>query len=344
MWHFMQATIRDVAKKAGVGLGTVSRVINGSPQVREQTRVRVLQAIEELDFQPSRIARRLSLGKTLTIAVVVPFFTRHTVTERMRGIEATLSGSEYDMVFYNIETPERMQAAFRELAQRKRVDGALVISLDLTEEESQRFQQSNMPLVLIDAHFSQVEGVSCIDTDDVRGGKLVVEHLLSLGHRRIGCIGDGANAPFQSMAGRLRFDGCHQALKAAGIELAPALFHETNGGRHEARLEALRLIESQDPPTAIFASNDSFAIGVLEAAREAGMSIPYDLSVVGYNDEEFAEYLDLTTIRPKYFESGQRGMEVLLDRLANNDREPAYETLEPELIVRGSTLEPRPAA
>lgn len=339
----MPATIRDVARKAGVGLGTVSRVINGSPQVSEPTRARVMQAIEELDFHPSRIARRLSLGKTLTIAVVAPFFTRPAVTERMRGVEAMLSGSEYDMVIYNVETPERKQAAFHELSQRKRVDGVLVLSLDPTEEETNRFQESGMPLVMIDAHFTDVDGVSCIDTDDVRGGRLAVEHLLGLGHRRIAYLGEGAQAPFQSMAGKLRFEGCRQALEEAGVEVRPDLFHEIDGGRHASRLEAKQLLESSEPPTAIFASNDSHAIGVLEAAREVGMSIPYDLSVVGYNDEEYAEYLDLTTVRPRYFESGQRGVEILLNRLADKDRGTVHETLEPELIVRGSTVEPRPA-
>jgi LacI family transcriptional regulator len=340
----MPATIRDVARKAGVGLGTVSRVINGSPQVSEKTRVRVLQAIEELDFQPSRIARRLSLGKTLTIAVVAPFFTRPAITERMRGVEATLSGTEYDMVIYNIETLERKQAVFRDLAQRKRVDGVLVISLDPTEDESKRFRESGIPLVMIDAHYTSIEGISCIDTDDVRGGRMAVAHLLQLGHKRIGYIGDALQAPFQSMAGKLRFEGYRQALEEAGIETQPELARRIEHGKQEARQETHELLTISQPPTAIFASNDSHAIGVLEAAREAGSTVPFDLSVVGYNDEEYAEYLDLTTVRPKYFESGQRGVELLLGRLADPDRDPVYETLEPELIVRGSTLEPRPAA
>jgi LacI family transcriptional regulator len=340
----MPATIRDVARKAGVGLGTVSRVINGSPQVSEKTRGRVLNAIEELDFQPSRIARRLSLGKTLTIAVVAPFFTRPSITERMRGVEATLSGSEYDMIIYNIETPERKEAAFRELAQRMRVDGLLVLSLDPTEQDLQRFLESGTPLVMIDAHYTSIDGVSCIDTDDVRGGCKAVEHLLQFGHKRIGYIGAGSKAHFQSMAGNLRFTGYRQALEQAGIEFDPDLYGEIEPGKQEARHETTKLLESPNPPTAIFASNDTHAIGVLEAAREAKMSVPYDLSVVGYNDEEYAEYLDLTTVRPKYFESGQRGVEILLHRLADRDRDPVYETLEPELIVRGSTVEPHPAA
>jgi len=340
----MPATIRDVARKAGVGLGTVSRVINGSPQVSDTTRKRVLEAIEVLDFHPSRIARRLSLGKTLTIAVVAPFFTRPAITERMRGVEATLSGSEYDMVIYNIETLERKEAAFRELAQRMRVDGVLVISLDPTEAESDRFQESKTPMVMIDAHYTRIDGVSCIDTDDASGSSVAVKHLLQLGHTRIGYIGAGPQTLFQSMAGTLRFAGYREALDEAGIEFDPEIVRECEYGKQEARLETRQLLSLTEPPTAIFASNDSHAIGVLEAAREAGMSVPYDLSVVGYNDEEFAEYLELTTVRPKYFESGQRGVEILLNRLADPDRDPVYETLGPELVVRGSTLEPHPVA
>ena len=146
----MPSTIRDVAKRAGVGLGTVSRVLNGSPQVSEDTRQLVLKAIEELDFHPSGIARRLSLGKTFTIAVVAPFFTRPAIVERLRGVEATISGSGYDMVVYNIESPERMQNAFRDLARHMRVDGVLVISLMLAGEDLARFREAGIPVVLID--------------------------------------------------------------------------------------------------------------------------------------------------------------------------------------------------
>jgi len=323
-------------------LGTVSRVINGSPQVSAATRERVLEAIEALDFHPSRVAQQLSRGKTQTIAVVVPFFTRPAIIERMRGVEAALSASKYDMVIYNVESVERKEAALNELVRHRRVDGVLVISLDLTEQETARFTEAGLPLVMIDAHYSSQNGTSSIDTNDILGGLLAVEHLLGLGHRRIGYIGATSKTPFRSTAGNLRFTGYRQALRKSGIEFIPSLVCEIEQGTGEACLEAERMLELDEPPTAIFASSDSHAIGVLEAAREAGMEIPFDLSIIGYNDEVYAEYLGLTTVKPKYLESGQRGVEILLNRLADPDREPVFDMLEPELIMRSSTLEPRP--
>src|SRR5512135_2356525 len=125
----MPATIRDVAKQAGVGLGTVSRVINGSPQVSEATRERVLSAIAALNFVPNPTARRLSLGKTLTIAAIVPWFTRPAEVERLRGVEHTLAESEYDLVLYNVETPEKRDTYFRDVPRSERADGVLIVSL-----------------------------------------------------------------------------------------------------------------------------------------------------------------------------------------------------------------------
>src|SRR5690606_7696814 len=125
------ATIRDVAKFAGVGIGTVSRVINDSPSVSEATRNKVLSAIEALDYSPNPMARRLSLGKTLTIAVIAPFFTRPAVVERLRGIERILAESEYDLMVFNVETPSRRQTLLRDIPRRERIDGLIIISLSL---------------------------------------------------------------------------------------------------------------------------------------------------------------------------------------------------------------------
>ncbi len=333
----MPSTIRDVAKRAGVGLGTVSRVLNGSPQVSEDTRQLVLQAIEELDFHPSGIARRLSLGKTLTIAVVAPFFTRPAIVERLRGVEAAVSGSEYDMVVYNVETPERMQFALRDLARHKRVDGVLVISLLLAEEDLARFHEAGTPVVLIDVPVKGTNGASSIGTGDVHGSRLAVDHLIQLGHEQIGFLGTGHKDHQISVTSRQRYEGYRQAMEQAGLTIAQEHVCETEYGRHAARRETAELLKHATPPTAIFAVSDTQAIGVLEAAREAGLLVPDQLSIVGYNDEAYAEYMNLTTVRAQAFESGQRGVEILLEQLAHPAQAAVHEALEPELVVRSTT-------
>ncbi|MGD8632628.1 MAG: LacI family DNA-binding transcriptional regulator, partial [Anaerolineales bacterium] len=203
----MPATIRDVAKKAGVGLGTVSRVINKSPRVSHATRERVQQAIEALDYRPNPIARRLSWGKTLTIAAIAPFFTRPATVERLRGVELSIAGSEYDLIVFNVETPERRDSTFAEVARRERVDGALIISLPPTREDLQRFEQARLPIVLLDVNNPELNNFNRVIVDDVEGGHKATAHLLELGHARIGYISDAFDDPFFFSASRKRFEG-----------------------------------------------------------------------------------------------------------------------------------------
>ncbi len=191
----MPPTIRDVARQAGVGLGTVSRVLNDSPHVSQATRQRVLAVIEKLNFSPNPVARRLSLGKSLTIGVVAPFFTRPAFVERLRGIEHACAPTQYDLAVYNVERPERGSALLRELAQHMRVDGLIVISLPPSQDELDLLKGSGVTTVLIDVGDPPREEVSRVQIDDVAGGRQATEHLIQLGHRRIGFIGDRFKNP-----------------------------------------------------------------------------------------------------------------------------------------------------
>ncbi len=336
----MPTTIRDVARVAGVGLGTVSRVINNSPQVSESTRRRVLDAIEALDFHPSPIARRLSLGKTLTIAAVAPFFTRPATVERLRGVEIAIAGTEYDLIVFNVESPERRYATLREVTCSQRVDGALVISLPPSEQELEILQSSSVPVVLIDINSPEVNGFSRVVIDDVAGGRLATEHLIGLGHRRIGYISDSFDEPSLYTASRMRYLGYREALRKAGIVPAEAWHRHGAHGRYEAEQLALHILNLGDPPTAIFAASDTQAIGVMEAARKMGMNVPRDLSVVGYDDIELAEHMGLTTIRQPLFESGAEGVRLLLQVIADQAAAPETIRLPTELVKRRTTARP----
>jgi DNA-binding LacI/PurR family transcriptional regulator len=311
--------------------------LNNSPLVSEATRQRVLDVIAELNYSPSPVARRLSLGKTLTVAAIVPFFTRPSAIERLRGVESVLAESVYDLIVFNVETIERRDACFRDVPRRERVDGVLIISLAPHDQDVDRFTKSGVPVVLIDANHPDL---SRAVTDDVAGGYLATQHLINLGHRRIGYVSDPLESPFNFTSSRDRYKGYRRALDVADILFQPEYHRQGKHGRYEARHLTTELLSLSEPPTAIFAASDTQAMGALEAAQDAGLAIPQDLSVIGYDDIEVAEYLGLTTMRQQLFESGKRGVELLLESLDAPTPNLVCDVLPVELIVRYTTASP----
>lgn len=333
----MAVTIYDVAKQAGVGVGTVSRVLNGNPSVRPETRQRVLAVIEALNYHPSPIARRLSLRKTLTIGVVAPFFTRPSIVERLRGIEALVAESDYDLVVYNVETPERRDACFRTVVATHRVDGLIVIHLAPTDDDVQRWAQARTPVILVDTRHPALHRVVI---DDVAGGYLATRHLVELGHRRIAYISDWLDEPFHFTSSRDRLLGYQRALAEAGLPFRPEYHRQGDHGREQARQMAHDLLRLAERPTAIFAHSDTQALGVMQAAADLGLRVPEDLSVVGFDDIEMAEYAGLTTVRQPLVETGRKGIELLLRLMDDPSLPTACVELPIELVVRRTTAPP----
>ena len=333
----MGVTISDVAHRAGVGIGTVSRVLNNSPQVSEGTRQKILAAMEALDYVPNPLARRLSLGKTLTIGAVAPFFTRPSFVERLQGVEAALSDTEYDLLVYNVETPRKRDRCLKEIPRSRRVDGVLIVAFPPSDEDIERFAAAKLPVVLIN---DSPTSLSRVMVDDVKGGYIATRHLLELGHRQVAYISDPLTEPFNFTSSRHRYQGYRQALDEYGIPFRPEYHRADEHGREQAREMTHQLLDLDDPPTAIFAASDTQAMGVLEAARERDIPIPDVLSVIGYDDIEIAEYLNLTTIRQSLFESGWRGTQLLLHIIANGEPEIICEQLSIELVERGTTAAP----
>jgi DNA-binding LacI/PurR family transcriptional regulator len=307
------ATIRDVAEQAGVGVGTVSRVLNDHPSVSDVTRQKVQAAIQLLNYTPNPIARRLSLRKTLTIAVIAPFFTRPAFTERLRGVQYALTDSEYDLILFNVETTDRRDAYFNDVPRRERVDGLLILSLSPGDADVDRFLRAGVPTVLVDTRHPRL---SRIVIDDLAGGRLATEHLIELGHRKIGFLGDQLENPFNFVSSRDRFQGYRQALAKADIPYRPEYHLQGEHGRAQARQMARDLMALPDPPTAIFAASDTQAIGVLEAARDVGLKVPEQLSVIAHDDMK-SPSIAPTTIRQPLFASGVEGVELLFESIAN---------------------------
>lgn len=333
----LMATIADVAKHAGVGLGTVSRVLNSSPQVRESTRAKVLDAIAALDYRPNPLARGLSRGRCQTLGVVVPFFTHASAVERLRGVVAALDESRYDLVLFNVESPVHRDEHLAAITGRDRADGLLVMSLPIPPADLARLTAAGVPVVLVD---SWGKGVAAVVIDDVAGGRLATEHLLALGHRAIAFMGDDPRNTFGFTSSAKREHGYAAALADANVPVRAELLRH---GAHElevARTLANELLDLPEPPTAIFASSDVQATGVLAAAAARGVRVPDDLSVVGFDDIELSTYVGLTTVRQPLFDSGFLGARLLLDAVGGSAPAAVEHALAIELVERSTTSTP----
>jgi DNA-binding LacI/PurR family transcriptional regulator len=334
-------TIRDVARLAGVSIATASRALNRKDVVNPQTRDRVLAVMDELGFRPSPAARRLSLGRTLTVGVVVSFLTRPQAAERLRGVDAVLADSEFDLVIYNVESVQKRDHYLGSLAESQRTDGLLVMSLPPPAEAAPALSGSPVPVVFIDVHTSSVASMPRVIGDDLAGGALAARHLLDLGHTAIAFIGDAVADPFGFTSSRDRERGFINELARRGISLPASWIGHGAHGRYEARELAHRMLTGERHPTAIFTASDTQALGVIAAARELGLRVPDDLSVIGYDDIEAADYVGLTTVRQQLFESGRRGAEILLSEIEGRSAQPPISRLDPELVVRATTAPPK---
>lgn len=334
-------TMADVAERAGVGIGTVSRVLNNSPQVRPETRQRVLSAMDELGYHPTRAKKSGRAESHGYVGVVVPFFEEPSVFQRMRGIVARLQPNGFEVVLYNVDSPERARRLLMELPASGRVDGLIVLTLPLRADEGDRLAEAPFPTVLVDTRHPALPSVSI---DDMAGGRLATNHLLDLGHQRIAFIGEPPRNPMWFVASRFREQGYNEALQRAGLELRPGYVKHGAHLRSAARQMATELFAHAEPPTGIVTASDVQATGVLEAAQATGRSVPEDVSIVGYDDIELAAHIGLSTVRQPLEVSGQRGAEILLGALAHGQRLSPFNELLPLELVMRKTTGPAPAA
>jgi DNA-binding LacI/PurR family transcriptional regulator len=330
----MAASIEDVAKRAGVSIATVSRSLRGLPDVATATRDRVLAAAQELDYVASPFAARLASGRSSTLGVVVPFVNRWFFSEVLGSVESVLSNANYDLLLHNLGDSAGRSRFFSALPVRKRVDAVLVVSLALTDEEVAALQTLELPVGVLGVKHP---GMFSVRIDDVAAATTAVNHLLSLGHCRIGLIGGDTDDPMRFTPPHHRGTGYRQALMAAGIEPDPALsvlgYFTVQGGEAAMR----QLLEHPQPPTAVFAESDEMAYGAIMAIRRRGLRVPDDIAVIGFDDHATAELMDLTTIRQPVGQQGAVLAQELLDSLSGAV-DPSDLVLDTELVVRGSTV------
>jgi DNA-binding LacI/PurR family transcriptional regulator len=336
----VKLTINDIAELTNVSKSTISRVINNSGPVSDKTRKAVAEAIERLDFKPNEIARSLSLRRTMTVGIVLQDIRNPYYANACWHADRLLGQFGYSAVICNVDNdPDREQACLNSMGHRS-VDGVICIGpQEATVNIVRAVEEMEIPVVLVDTD-PQIAALDTVTLDNVYGGQLVVDYLLSLGHRRIAFV----TSDFTG-AERDRRLGYTQGLAARGIEVDPSLVISQGEGQwHRGDCPALMdLIRQGNAPTAIFASNDFKAIRIVRLLHRLGVSIPDDISIVGFDDTDAAAMVTpaLTTIHQPIDKMMDIGVRILLKRIEEQDGEPEHAVLRPWLVERESTRKVR---
>jgi DNA-binding LacI/PurR family transcriptional regulator len=333
----MSVSVQSVAEHAGVSVSTVSRALRGVPGISESTCKRVRKAAQELGYVASPSASRLATGRTQTVAVVVPLLAKWFFAEVIASAGRVLNREGYDVLLTELPTAEVRAGFFASPRLHGRSDGALVVALQLEPGELAALEAQGQAVALVG---SERAGVSSVRVEDRSGGRAATRHLVNLGHERIAFL--GIEAPPGSTLGGVppaeRLLGYRDALAEAALPGDPALelaVENTVDGGAAAMASLLTLAE---PPTALVAASDELAFGALVTLRRAGLRVPEDFSVVGYDNHELAGAVGLTTIDHGVADQGRLAAEALVAALSGAPA--AAGRIEPRLVVRGSTAPP----
>jgi DNA-binding LacI/PurR family transcriptional regulator len=325
------AVMSDVGRLAGVSHQTVSRVINGSPHVRPETRRRVIAAMRELGYRPNSVARALATGRTNTLGVVGFDTTLYGPASTLFGIERAAHEAGYFMIVASLKALNRSSVA--DAVERLRVhgvDGILVIAPHLEAADAVLHAPTGIPLVAVEA--GPAGAIPVVAVDQFAGAVSATRHLLDLGHETVWHI----SGPADWLESRERVDGWRRTLEAAGAQPPPPLVGDWSA---RAGYDLGRRLSRDPAVTAIFAANDQMALGVLRALHEAGRELPHEVSVVGFDDVPEAPYFTppLTTVRQDFIEVGSRSLRLLLRTIEAGESVSSGSRVQPELIVRAST-------
>ncbi len=328
-----EITIVDVADEAGVSYATVSRVINNKDHVSPEKRERVLRAMAQLGYVANMQARSLAGGESRVVGLLVDYLSSSYMDEIIRGIDEALDAENYDLMLYTTHRRKTKESAYVTKLTRRLADGLLLILPRNASAYLDTLRQRRFPHVLID-HLSDKQNVPSISTTNFRGAYEATAFLLSLGHRRIGFI----TGTMEFGCASERLDGYRAALKDHDLACDPQLVCEGDFMQPQGYQCAHRLLGLAEPPSAIFSSNDMMAFGVMEAARERGLRLPEDLSIVGFDDIPQASHVHpaLTTVRQPLEEMGRSGAHLLLKYIAHPTAEIERIELPTRLIIRES--------
>ena len=328
-----EITIVDVADEAGVSYATVSRVINNKDHVSAEKRERVLRAMAQLGYVANMQARSLAGGESRVVGLLVDYLSSSYMDEIIRGIDEALDAENYDLMLYTTHRRKTKESAYVTKLTRRLADGLLLILPRNAAAYLDTLRQRQFPHVLVD-YLSDKQNVPSVSTTNFRGAYDATAFLLSLGHRHIGFI----TGTMEFGCARDRLDGYRAALKDYGLASDPQLVCEGDFMQPQGYHCAQKLLSLPEPPTAIFSSNDMMAFGVMEAARERGLRLPEDLSIVGFDDIPQASHVHpaLTTIRQPLEEMGRSAAHLLLKYIAHPTAAIERIELPTRLIIRES--------
>jgi len=329
----MSVSIYDIAKRAKVSPSTVSRALDDHPYIRAETKKRIQELAKEMDYIPSTVAKSLAANKTWTIGMVLAAISDPFMGRVVEGMERVAVEAGFNVFISTSQNDRQQEIAAIKMLQRRRVDGIIVIASHLFDQYPRFFERSKVPIVIINEQ-KPGETMHFVTVDDVHAAQLAVEHVLALGHCRIGYVGV-TNRP---KSNQYRLKGYQDALEAADIASDPALIFTSNNIKDDAKVGEASL----EPllaagATAVFCYNDTTAMGLLAACHKRGIFVPDNLSIIGFDDIDMAAYTHppLTTIRQPRFELGQRAMHMMLALL--DGQEPENQMVPGELVVRQTT-------
>jgi DNA-binding LacI/PurR family transcriptional regulator len=331
------ATIEDVAKRAGVSIATVSRVMNSSPGVGEDTRKRVEEAMAALDYRPNQAARSLRSNRSRIIGLLISDIQNPFFAGLIRGVEDQALRHEYSLILCNTnESPQREQQ-YLDVLYMERVAGVILVPTreHVGDETRKRFRERGVPIVAVDRRVKDRD-IDAVITDNVRGAYDAVTHLIANGYRRIGVI----TGPLTITTGHERLEGYRQALREAGIPLDPALERSGTFAVESGRERAEQLLGLTPRPDALFTTNNLLTLGALHAVHDRNLSVPDDVALVGYDDIQWGELgsVSLTTVMQPVYELGSAAALRLFQRMSDPGNQSRQEIiLAPTLLVRGSS-------
>jgi DNA-binding LacI/PurR family transcriptional regulator len=328
------ATLEDVARQAGVSVSTVSRTINRPDMVNADTRTRVKAAIDDLEYRPNRVARRLRRldGRAHMLGLLIPDIQNPFYSDIVRGVEDVAYARDAAVILCNTDETSEREQFYVDVLKAESADGVILPPI-ARSDDSFDVDRIGMPLVFFDRRISNAS-VDTVVVDNERGTGDMVDHLVGLGHRRIGFI----NGPATIATSAERLAGYRRALQRHGIDVDPGLIRRGRPTRDAGRALTDELLRLGHPPSALFAANNQLALGVMESVRAHDLLVPDDVAVATFDDAPWAKLLDppLTAVRQPSYEMGRRAAELLFDRIASPDRPAALVVLQPELVVRAS--------
>lgn len=327
-------TIREIAKMSGVSVATVSRVINNPDSVRPEKRQAVLNAIEKIAYVNDGLARALAGGKTMTLGLVIPTITNSIYASSTQAIQRIAQHAGYSVILGVSDfDPDLETLIIRRLVER-RVDGLILTGGEHDPSVFRILNNQNIPFVLT-WRLARETDIPCVSFDNYSAGRLAMKHLLDLGHRRIGLICGRSDVNDRARERRRAFE---DGLAEIGASVDPELVFERDFEFIEGHAAMYRMLKAPDPPTAVFAANDILAIGAIAQCRESGVSVPRDISVIGFDDLPIARFSSpgLTTVHVPANSMGRIAATRLL-QLINGEPVPSQDVLPVELVVRDST-------